>query len=120
LLNGFDGVIPVRSIVVVTHRDTFGINPPTLESRRLQPGNRTQASRAIRDSSRFTLCIPCRLIIVRRVIERTIGQQQKPGWGVSYVAKVRITNVQSQRSIANILPGWKLKDVMEGDVVLAY
>ncbi len=36
------------------------------------------------------------------------------------VAKVRVMDVQERRSIANIMPGWKLKDVMEGDVVLAY
>jgi uncharacterized coiled-coil DUF342 family protein len=36
------------------------------------------------------------------------------------VAKIRVTNVQDNRSIANIMPGWKLKDVMEGDVVLPY
>lgn len=36
------------------------------------------------------------------------------------VAKVRVMDVQDQRSIANIMPGWKLKDVMEGDVVLPY
>ena len=36
------------------------------------------------------------------------------------VAKVRVTSVQENRSIANIMPGWKLKDVMEGDVVLPY
>ena len=36
------------------------------------------------------------------------------------VAKVRVTAVQDQRSIANIMPGWKIKDVMEGDLVLAY
>jgi len=36
------------------------------------------------------------------------------------VAKVRVMNTEEQRSIANILPGWKLKDVMEGDVVLPY
>jgi hypothetical protein len=34
------------------------------------------------------------------------------------VAKVRIKSVQSDRSIANVLPGWKLADVMEGDQVL--
>ncbi|MBI3849477.1 MAG: hypothetical protein HY298_04180 [Verrucomicrobia bacterium] len=33
------------------------------------------------------------------------------------VAKVRIKNVQTDRSIANVLPGWKLGDVMEGDQV---
>ena len=36
------------------------------------------------------------------------------------VAKVRVMNTEDQRSIANIMPGWKLKDVMEGDVVLPY
>jgi len=36
------------------------------------------------------------------------------------VAKVRVTSVQDNRSIANIMPGWKIKDVMEGDVVLPY
>ena len=34
------------------------------------------------------------------------------------VAKVKITNVQPNRSIANIMPGWKLGEVMEGDIVL--
>jgi hypothetical protein len=28
--------------------------------------------------------------------------------------------VEDQRSIANVMPGWKLKDIIEGDVVLAY
>ncbi|MEY2407983.1 MAG: hypothetical protein QOF48_653 [Verrucomicrobiota bacterium] len=36
------------------------------------------------------------------------------------VAKVRVTNVQPDRCIANIMPGWKLKDVMEGDLVFPY
>ena len=36
------------------------------------------------------------------------------------VAKVRVMNVQQDRSIANIMPGWKLKDVMEGDLVFPY
>lgn len=36
------------------------------------------------------------------------------------VAKVRVMNVQNDRSIANIMPGWKLKDVMEGDQVFPY
>jgi hypothetical protein len=36
------------------------------------------------------------------------------------VAKVRVTSVQDNRSIANIMPGWKIKDVMEGDVVVPY
>jgi cell division protein FtsB len=33
------------------------------------------------------------------------------------VAKVVITSVQKDRCIANIVPGWKLGEVMEGDVV---
>ncbi len=36
------------------------------------------------------------------------------------IAKVRVMNVQPDRSIANIMPGWKLKDVMEGDQVFPY
>jgi len=34
------------------------------------------------------------------------------------VAKVRIMSLQPERSIANILPGWNLAEVMEGDQVL--
>lgn len=34
------------------------------------------------------------------------------------VAKVQIRSVQPDRSIANILPGWKLGEVMEGDLVI--
>ncbi len=34
------------------------------------------------------------------------------------VAKVQIRSVQSDRSIANVMPGWKLSEVMEGDQVL--
>jgi hypothetical protein len=36
------------------------------------------------------------------------------------IAKIRVMNVQTDRSIANIMPGWKLKDVMEGDQVFPY
>ena len=36
------------------------------------------------------------------------------------VAKVRVMNVQTNRSIANIMPGWKIKDVMEGDLVFPF
>jgi len=36
------------------------------------------------------------------------------------VAKIRVMSVQKDRSIANIMPGWKLKDVLEGDQVLPY
>ena len=34
------------------------------------------------------------------------------------VAKVVVRSVQKDRSIANILPGWELGDVMEGDLVI--
>jgi outer membrane murein-binding lipoprotein Lpp len=34
------------------------------------------------------------------------------------VAKVRIVRVEPDRSIANVLPGWKQADVLEGDQVL--
>ena len=34
------------------------------------------------------------------------------------VAKVRIVNVQAERCIANIVPGWKLDEILEGDSVL--
>jgi hypothetical protein len=36
------------------------------------------------------------------------------------VAKVRIADVEDERCIANIMPGWKLKEVMEGDIVRPY
>lgn len=35
------------------------------------------------------------------------------------VAKVRLTKVHSDRSIANILPEWKQSDVVEGDAVIS-
>jgi hypothetical protein len=34
------------------------------------------------------------------------------------VAKVKITSVQKDRCIANVLPGWKLGEVLEGDQVI--
>jgi hypothetical protein len=34
------------------------------------------------------------------------------------VAKVRIKSVQTDRSIANIMPGWKMSDILEGDQVV--
>jgi hypothetical protein len=34
------------------------------------------------------------------------------------VAKVKVTSVKKNSSVANILPGWQLGDVMEGDVVI--
>jgi hypothetical protein len=34
------------------------------------------------------------------------------------VAKVQIKSVQADRSIANVMPGWQISDIMEGDQVL--
>jgi hypothetical protein len=34
------------------------------------------------------------------------------------VAKVRVTSVQKDRCIANVLPGWKITEVLEGDQVI--
>jgi myosin heavy subunit len=34
------------------------------------------------------------------------------------VAKVRVSTVQKDRSVANVIPGWQLGEVMEGDVVI--
>ena len=34
------------------------------------------------------------------------------------VAKVRVTSVQKDRCIANVVPGWKLGEVIEGDQVI--
>ncbi|HEX3799819.1 MAG TPA: hypothetical protein VH413_14070 [Verrucomicrobiae bacterium] len=34
------------------------------------------------------------------------------------IAKVKVKSVQADRCIANVMPGWKLGDVMEGDQVL--
>lgn len=36
------------------------------------------------------------------------------------VAKVRVMSVQEERAVANVLPGWKIKDIMEGDAVIPY
>ena len=34
------------------------------------------------------------------------------------VAKVRVSNVEKDRSVANVVPGWQLGELMEGDVVI--
>jgi hypothetical protein len=34
------------------------------------------------------------------------------------VAKVRVLSVDSQTSVANVLPDWRQADIMEGDVVM--
>jgi hypothetical protein len=38
--------------------------------------------------------------------------------GGRLVAKVKVTSVQKDRSVANVMPGWKLGEVMEGDQVI--
>jgi hypothetical protein len=38
--------------------------------------------------------------------------------GGKLVAKVIVRSVQKDRSIANVLPGWKLGELMEGDLVI--
>ena len=53
----------------------------------------------------------------RGLIERGVLLISRNG---ALVAKVRVTNVQPDRCIANIMPGWKLKDVMEGDLAFPY
>jgi Skp family chaperone for outer membrane proteins len=35
------------------------------------------------------------------------------------VGKVRVTNVQPNRSIANVVPGWQLDEILEGDQVVS-
>lgn len=35
------------------------------------------------------------------------------------IAKVKITTVYSDRSIANVMPGWELGEIMEGDLVIS-
>lgn len=34
------------------------------------------------------------------------------------VAKVRVSNVQKDKSVANVVPGWQLGEVLEGDLVI--
>ncbi len=34
------------------------------------------------------------------------------------VAKVRVSSVQKDRSVANVMPGWQLSEVLEGDQVI--
>jgi hypothetical protein len=34
------------------------------------------------------------------------------------VAKIKVTSVQKDRCIANVLPGWKISEVLEGDQVI--
>jgi hypothetical protein len=38
--------------------------------------------------------------------------------GGKLVAKVKVTSVQKDRCIANVMPDWKLGEVMEGDLVI--
>ena len=50
------------------------------------------------------------------------GARQKGVFLVSrngkLVGKVRVTNVQADRSIANVVPGWQLDEILEGDQVV--
>ena len=50
------------------------------------------------------------------------GARQKGVFLVSrngkLVGKVRVTNVQPDRSIANVVPGWQLDEILEGDQVV--
>jgi len=50
------------------------------------------------------------------------GARQKGVFLVSrngkLVGKVRVTNVQADRSIANVVPGWQLDEIAEGDQVV--
>ena len=34
------------------------------------------------------------------------------------VAKARVSSVQKNRCVANLVPGWELSEVVEGDVVI--
>lgn len=34
------------------------------------------------------------------------------------VAKVKVTSVQKDRCVANVIPGWKLGEILEGDLVI--
>ena len=36
------------------------------------------------------------------------------------VAKLKISDVKDHRAIANVMPGWKQSEVLEGDQVLTY
>lgn len=49
-----------------------------------------------------------------RMVPEGILMVQRDG---RLIAKVRITEVRMDRSIANVIPGWKLDEPMEGDVV---
>jgi hypothetical protein len=55
------------------------------------------------------------------------AKQEVPESGVllvsrngTLVAKVRVAAVDETRSIANVMPGWKLGDIIEGDTVVPY
>lgn len=55
------------------------------------------------------------------------AKQEVPERGVllvsrngTLVAKVRVSAVDETRSIANVMPGWKLGDIVEGDTVVPY
>ena len=58
------------------------------------------------------------------VLDIGLEQKAQPKWnlivsrGSKLVGKVQITTVLPGRSVANILPGWKLDELLEGDLVL--
>jgi cell shape-determining protein MreC len=36
-----------------------------------------------------------------------------------FIGKVRVTSVEPNRSVANVMPEWKQDDIMEGDVAIS-
>jgi len=38
--------------------------------------------------------------------------------GGKLVAKVKISSVQKDRSVANVIPGWQLGEIFEGDLAI--
>jgi hypothetical protein len=38
--------------------------------------------------------------------------------GGKLIGKVKVATVHAERSIANVMPGWKLGELMEGDQVI--
>lgn len=57
------------------------------------------------------------------VLDIGANQELKPNGvlvvsrGGKLIGKVKVTSVQQDRSIANVVPGWKLQELLEGDVV---
>jgi len=51
----------------------------------------------------------------QNVTNNCVGLVSRDG---KLIAKVKVTSVQPDRSIANVKPGWNLGEIMEGDLVL--